>query len=146
MKAMRDGVRSGVVIVVHGAYGRQLLEAAAGLVGPLSVEVVEVMPGVTREEITRQVAEAAARQDRGAGVVLLVDICGSTPANVCLEHMAAHESTAVATGLSLAMLLKLATADPKLSPAELADALHRSTQHSVQLGADLLHKGAACGC
>jgi mannose/fructose-specific phosphotransferase system component IIA len=60
--------------------------------------------------------------------------------------MAARPGTAMATGLSLAMLMKLATTDPGLSPPELAAALHQSAQHSVQLGADLLRKGAACGC
>jgi mannose PTS system EIIA component len=147
MKATREeGVRSGVVIVAHGTYGRQLLEAAVTLVGPIGAEVVEVQPGEPRDATKQRVDDAAARQDHGAGVLLLVDICGSTPCNVSLEQMAAREGSAMATGLSLAMLMKLATSDPELTPAELADALHRSAQHSVQLGSDLLHKGAACGC
>jgi mannose PTS system EIIA component len=139
-------VRSGVVIVAHGSYAQRLLEAASGLVGPVAAEVVEVLPGESREAIQQRVAEAAARQDQGAGVLLLVDVCGSTPCNVSLEQMAAREGSAMTTGLSLAMLMKLATSDPGMSPAELADALHRSGQHSVQLGSDLLHKGVACGC
>ena len=145
--SMTEGrVRTGLVLVVHGSYARQLLEAARTVVGPVAAGVVEVQAGASRADTKQRVAEAASEEERGAGVVLLVDVCGSTPANICLELMALRPGIAVVTGLSLAMLMKAATADEKLSAAELAAELHRSAQRSVQLGSELLHKGASGGC
>jgi mannose PTS system EIIA component len=139
-------VTIGAVLIVHGSYGGHLLEAARAIAGPLPAEVLEVMPGTDRDELRRRMEDAIRRQEQGAGVVILVDICGSTPCFVGLTIQASNPGAAVVTGLSLSMLLKLATTHPSLSLTELAAELSRSAQRSVQLGSDLLHKGAPGGC
>src|SRR4029078_702836 len=70
----------GVVVVTHGGAGRCLLEAAGGVVVPLdAAEGVSVAMEDSFEEVIRQVEQACTDVDHGAGVVILVDIHGSSP-------------------------------------------------------------------
>jgi len=132
-------------LVVHGKYGAPLIEAARALVGPLEAACVEVPERVSRERLLEAIGAAAAGQAREGEVLLLVDLHGSTPANVCLELLAQHPEWELVSGVSLPMLVKLSTCDRGLMPCELAHELRRTGQRCVQLGADLLHKGEPGG-
>jgi mannose/fructose-specific phosphotransferase system component IIA len=135
-----------VVLVGHGSYARRLLEAARTVVGALDAAVVDIEAGLARQQIRELLIAAMAEREAEGGVLLLVDLCGSTPCNVGLELLGDSPRAELLTGLSLAMLVKLATADPRLDARGLAAELKRSAQRSVQLGSDLLCKGAPSGC
>lgn len=138
-------MKTGVVLVVHGEYGRPLQRAAEQLVGPLPVAVMEVPLGVDRDRIREGIERLVGEQEQGQGVLLLVDVCGSTPANLCLQVSARRAGCETLTGLNLAMLMKLSTCDRTRPAAVLAEELRRSAQRSIQSGADLLHKGEPGG-
>src|SRR3954452_20726087 len=79
----------GVVVVTHGGAGRCLLQAAATIVGPLeAADAVSVAMEDSFEEVIRQVEQACTDVDHGAGVVILVDIHGSSPVQGCLAMLA----------------------------------------------------------
>lgn len=142
---MVDEIVTGVVLIVHGHYGAPLLEAARALVGPLDVALVEASPADPAEAIRARVDAAAAAADRGQGVLLLTDLCGSTPANCCLRVLSGHPRSEMVAGLNLPMLIKLSTVDRRRLPAELAEEIRRTAQRSIQKGADLLDKGDRSG-
>ena len=62
-------------------------------------------------------------------VVFLVDLGGSTPANLCCRQCGGH--SAVVSGLNMAMLFKLATADRAAGARHLADELAASGAKSI---------------
>lgn len=139
---MGNNGQTGIVIVVHGEYGEPLLLAAEAIVGgPLGVALVEAPPAADLEVLRRRIAAALHEQDTGQGALMLVDVCGSTPANLCQQAVETHPGSEILTGLSLPMLVKLATCDRRQPAVELAARLRESSQHSVQLGSDLLRKG-----
>ena len=113
-----------VVIVAHGSYATGLRRAAEAIVGPLPVQVVEVAEHDDRAALRERIAGAA-----GAGPALLVtDLVGSTPANVCVELAESGPGDwAVFFCLGLAALVKLASAKLSRRPTELAALLAEAT-------------------
>ncbi len=137
-------MKTAVVLVVHGGYGAPLREAARQLLGTLELSLIEVSPGMRpaeiRERIQREMAGPGAQEE----ILFLTDLCGSTPANICLQLLSERPGSELLTGVSLPMLMKLSTCDRSLSASDLAQELRRTAQRSVQLGSELLHKGATC--
>lgn len=131
-------VRVGVVVVSHGETAAAMLASVRGLLGPAAVEGMEaiaVAPGEGRAEIQARIDAALHHQDQGRGVLLVCDLQGSTPANCCVELKRAEGRHEVLCGLSLPMLIKLASADRRaLGPAELAHIAAETAVKSVRLG------------
>jgi PTS system mannose-specific IIA component len=142
---MSGAARTGVVLVAHGAYGRPLLAAAEELVGQLDLALVEVPLACGADDVRQRIAQAAAQQDAGQGVLLLTDVCGSTTANQCLGLLAARSGWEMVGGVNLPMLIKLSTCDRGRVAAELAGELRQSAQRSIQLGSELGRKRAERG-
>lgn len=139
MTTSGDGSRKvGIVVVTHGGSGEAMIAVLGQLLGPEAIEGMEaisVAPRESRASIRERIAQAIARQDSGRGVLLVSDLQGSTPANCCVELKHADEAhRVVLCGLSLPMLVKLASADrEQLSPAELARLAAETAIRSVRL-------------
>jgi len=100
----------GLVLVTHGGLARELLKAAEHVCGPQAqVEVVCIEAGDDLSARTKEIKEAAARVDTGAGLILLTDVYGATPSNAALAA-ANLSNTPVIAGVNVPMLLKLASA------------------------------------
>ena len=126
------------MLVVNGGYGDALLEAAEVLVGGLDVGVVEV-PCMEESADRRERIASKIEQQCGPGeVLLLTDLLGSTPANVCLTMVAEQDGWEMLSGLNLPMLMKLSTCEPRLGAAALARELCHSASRCCRLGSDIL--------
>lgn len=123
-----------VVVVVSGNYGRPLVEAAEVLVGPLELAVVEIPCMEDSQQLRGRVDRAVAAAAGGARrVLLLTDLCGSTPFNACVQLTRQRQGWETLTGINLPMLMKLATADRTQHPRQLALALQDTARRSFRL-------------
>jgi PTS system mannose-specific IIA component len=134
----------GVVVVTHGSSGACLLDAAGTIVGTL-VETAAV--GVSMDEpfddVIRRVEQACGQVDGGAGIVILVDIHGSSPFQACMAMVDGTRPLEIVCGVNLPMLIKLATIDRReLRPAEMAELLRDVGRRSIRLGSELTGKVA----
>ena|SRR5215470_14588706 len=136
-------MRVGVVILTHGPAGADMVATLGRLLGPAAVEgfvAVEVRIGEPKNEVNNDLTSAIKEANDGAGVLVCCDLHGSTPANCAVEMMRAHVpgvDLAVISGVSMPMLMKLATAQRvDTTPAGLAkaavDTAIRSTRVEVQ--------------
>lgn len=129
----------GLVVVTHGGAADSLLEAVAGILGALPAAVaVSVSMNETFDETLERVGRACDQVDGGAGVVILVDLQGSSPYQACMAMLDGSRPAEVVCGVNLAMLLKLATIDrcaPR--PSELAQQLREVGRRSIRLGSEL---------
>ena len=76
-----DGV--GIVVVTHGRFGAELVAATEHAVGSMpAVRVLEVGPTDDIEERRRAIRQAGDAVNSGRGVIYIVDVFGSTPANL----------------------------------------------------------------
>ena len=100
----------GVVLAAHGEVAPALLKAAEAIVGPMeTTKAVSIGSGSSPDQMRAQVAEAVGEVNQGDGVLVLVDMFGGTPSNVCLS-VQCGTTTEVVTGVNLPMLVKVATA------------------------------------
>ena len=99
----------GVVLAAHGEVSSALLKAAEAIVGPMErVKAISLGSGASPDGMKGLVAESVRELNDGDGVLLLVDMFGGTPSNVCLSTQCGVQIEVV-TGVNLPMLLKLAT-------------------------------------
>lgn len=123
----------GVVLAAHGSIAPALLEAAESIVGPLeNVRALSITAG-DDPGIWRSLVHDAIRDlDDGQGVLVLCDMFGGTPANLCLGVDSGQ--VVVVTGVNLPMLLKVATIRSSGPPLEaVAEAVaEHGRRHIVQ--------------
>ncbi len=127
-----------VLVVTHGDSGLAMVAEAQRLLGgdaTVAMEPLPTTPGESREDIRNRIDAAVHRLDEGRGVLVLVDLQGSTPCNCAVQVKASGANVEILCGLSLPMLVKVAASDRKqLSPAELAHEAAQTAIRSIRLG------------
>ena len=128
----RAAAKCGIVVIGHGKTASVLLAAARSIIpGEGLADVVAIDAGVGQTpELTERVCEAVESVDEGRGILLIVDLMGSSPCMCGLQHSEGH-GFALVTGLNLAMLTKLALVDRRSSPRELAATCSESVHRSI---------------
>ena len=130
-----------MILVVSGAYGVPLLGTAEKLVGPLELSIIEVGEEESASDLRQRIGQTIESVVQGGSVLLLTDLYGSTPANVCLSLLSEYPGSEMIAGINLAMLIKLSTCERSLNAASIAHELQRTAQRSIQLGLDFLRNG-----
>src|SRR3982751_3942460 len=106
----------GVVVATHGHLAEEMIRTAEAVVGAIpqrrAVSVVATAPDVRHD------VEAAIREvDTGDGVLLLTDLLGGSPTQLCLSFLQ-ERRVEVVTGVNLPMVLKLGSLRDKPLPIE----------------------------
>jgi len=137
-------VRIGVVVVTHGQLATELVNSAEMIVGDLP-HFAAVSIGWhddvdrAKEEIGRaieRVQTPAADGAPGAGVLVLTDLFGGTPANLAVTFVS--PTVEVITGVNLPMLIKLARTPPGGGLLALAREMREVGQNAIWVASDLL--------
>jgi mannose/fructose-specific phosphotransferase system component IIA len=135
--ALVDGTTA-VLVVTHGDAGDALLNEARRLLGDFATRVIETLPTAvteSRDQIRTRIDVAVRRLDMGRGVLVLVDLQGSTPCNCAVQVKQSGANVEILCGLSLPMLVKVAASDrARMSPAELAHEAAQTAIRSIRLG------------
>ena len=123
----------GVVIASHGRLAEELIRTAEGVVGPLQ-SVTAVAVSAAEPDSRGRIAEAIARVDLGEGVLLLTDLLGGSPTQLCLSFLA-ERKVEVVTGVNLPMVLKAISIRQNPLPigemaAQIAESARKSIGHA----------------
>jgi len=136
----------GVVIVTHGQLATELLNVAEMIVGDLP-QFTALSIG-WHDDVTaarEAMQEAATRLNAGAGVLLVTDMFGGTPANLALSLVDAGR-VEVVTGVNLPMLIKLArTTRGQGDLATLARQACKDGKDAIRMVSDLLRSERDAG-
>jgi PTS system mannose-specific IIA component len=128
----------GVVVVTHGQLATELVNAAEMIVGELSGFVAVSIGWHDDVETAREaIAAAINRVARPAGVIVLTDMFGGTPANLGLPFLA-EQQVEVITGVNLPMLLKLAGLRQADSLLHAAQQTRESGRNAIWVASDLM--------
>ena len=108
----------GIVIVAHGGLAAEYLAAVEHVVGPLEkVRAIAIAADFDRARKAAEIVDAANAVDTGDGVIVVVDMFGSSPSNLSLPACADADRK-ILYGANLPMLVKLAkTRDGDLDTA-----------------------------
>ena len=99
----------GLVLVTHGQLATEFRHAVEHVVGPQdNFETVAIGADDDMEQRRRDIVDAVARVDTGAGVIVLTDMFGGTPSNLAISVMEAGRTEVIA-GMNLPMLIKLSS-------------------------------------
>jgi PTS system mannose-specific IIA component len=130
----------GVVVATHGKLAEELIRTAQAVVGPIE-QIAPVSIVATSPDVRSDLKAAIQRVDGGEGVLLLTDILGGSPTNLCLSFLT-ERKVEVVTGVNLPMLLKLPglRASAKGGIVEVAEKLAEAGQRSVAHASDALRR------
>ena len=98
----------GVLLISHQPIGQALLDVSKRALSacPLATHVLDVPLDCEPDEIVSQAESLIRELDTGDGVLVLTDLCGSTPSNIaCRLH--ARKGINVVAGLNLPMLMRV---------------------------------------
>lgn len=113
----------GFVIVTHVGIGREMHRAVEEILKEkIPMAVIEVDSQRPPSEAHDRIEAAIAGFRDKEGVLILTDIFGATPTNLCRDLLA-QGRVAVVTGVNLPMVLKAATARFDQNAAEAANFL-----------------------
>ena len=142
-QASPAGPGVGVVIVTHGQLATELLNAAEMIVGDLPHFTALAIGW--HEDITlarEMLADAIARVQTGAGVLILTDMFGGTPTNLGLSFLEPG-TVEVVTGVNLPMLIRLARGSTPLDLHALARTLAEDARSAIRVASEFLRSTPA---
>jgi len=139
-------MKIGVVVITHGQLATELLNAAEMIVGDLPTfaavsigwhEDVDQARDAIAQAIERVRGTAGDAPDTPAGVLLLADMFGGTPANLAVTFLDAGR-VEVITGVNLAILIKLARPPREQDLLALAREVREHGRTAIWVASDLL--------
>jgi PTS system mannose-specific IIA component len=120
----------GVVVATHGKLAQEMIRTAEAVVGDLR-QVAPLSVVATSPDRRSDLKTAIERVDQGEGVLLLTDLLGGSPTNLCVSFLI-DRKVEVVTGVNLPMLLKLQSLRATGKPiAEIARELVEAGQRAI---------------
>ncbi|MDY6862512.1 MAG: PTS sugar transporter subunit IIA [Thermodesulfobacteriota bacterium] len=131
----------GIVIVTHCNLSSAFLEVVKEIAQKIDYcEGVGINPQERGEEKSLQtIIEAIKKVDQGDGVLLLTDMFGGTPTNLCLSLLE-EGNIEVLTGINLPIILKLATIKERHDIKMLGKMLKEYGQQNICFATEMLEK------
>ena len=132
----------GVVVISHGQFATELLNAAEMIVGDLPGFIAVSIGWHDDVTVAREaIARAIEKVDKGGGILVLTDMFGGTPSNLGLAFLESGRIE-VLTGANLPMLIKLAKAPPTTDLVALAREICEHGRVAIRVASDLLRGDA----
>jgi PTS system mannose-specific IIA component len=129
----------GAVVASHGKLAEELVRTAEGIMGPLA-RVATAQVVASDPKVRHTVADAIRAVDDGDGVLLLTDLVGGSPTQLCLSFLD-ERRVEVVTGVNLPMVLKLSSVRSPGKPIEqMARELAQAGQGAIGLASEELRR------
>jgi PTS system mannose-specific IIA component len=128
----------GYLIVSHYQLADEFLRALQLIQGKLEhFRAIGLDPSAPPEEMHSRIEKALREVNGGDGVLVLVDMFGGTPSNLCLSFLE-DGRVEVVTGLNLPMLVKLAGLKDGHSLHEAAEIARDYGRRNISVASDIL--------
>ncbi len=132
----------GMVLVTHGRLASEFVVAMEHVVGPQAqIEPICIGPDDDMEGRRNDIAEAIARADSGAGVIILTDLFGGTPSNLAISLMKSDKVEVIA-GVNLPMLIRLEGARKTMSIRAAVAAARDAGRKYISVASEILGEAA----
>ena len=125
----------GILLLTHGRLGDALIECASHVLGgqlPVELAVLSAGQDEPVDEVEAKARQLLANLNQGAGVLVLTDLLGATPARVATRLIEPGKVEAL-SGVSLPMLLRAINYRNRLLPALAKKALLAGTECTVAM-------------
>ena len=130
----------GLLLVSHGRIAESFLEVSLEIVGPVKgVQIVSLAEPIDEEKVMEDIQKARKEIDQGKGILILTDMFGGTPANLCFSLLE-DPMVEVLTGMNLPMILQILSSRRDASLAELAGIAMRCGRENIYLAREILEQ------
>ena len=130
----------GLLLVSHGRVAESFLEVALEILGPVKgVQVVSLTEPIDEDRVMEDIRRARKEIDQGKGLLILTDMFGGTPANLCFSLLE-DATIEVLTGMNLPMILQILSSRKDASLAELAGMGMRCGRENIYLAREILEQ------
>ena len=130
----------GTVVVTHDNIAVEMVSTVKRIVPDAKGVVAVAISSDDPVETNRQKIAAAIKEvDTGEGVLLMTDMFGGTPSNICLSFLE-DKNIEVISGLNLPMLINLVSNASGLPFAELAEFIQNYGQKNIVIASHVLKK------
>jgi PTS system mannose-specific IIA component len=128
----------GVVVVAHLGIGREMVAATQQIIPEAENFVsVSVEKNETPAAIRDKIDNAIEQVNSPDGVLILTDMFGGTPSNVCLSFLS-RPRTEVISGFNLPMLIKLASFKKDSSFEDVITFIQQYGQRNIVIASHVL--------
>ncbi len=128
----------GLVLVTHGHLADEFIAAMEHVVGRQThVRSICIGPDDDIERRRRDIIDAVAQVDTGAGVILLTDMFGGTPSNLAISVMD-KANVEIIAGVNLPMLIKLASVRDKSTLVQAVEQAQASGRKYISVASRVL--------
>lgn len=128
----------GIVVVAHGNIAREMVSAVRRIFPDANhICGVAVESNDSPESIRRQISDAVSSVNRDGGVLILTDMFGGTPSNLCLSFLEPAK-VEVISGFNLPMLVKLANLKSDANFADTVTFIEQYGQRNIVIASQVL--------
>ncbi len=130
----------GLLLVSHGTIAESLLEVSSKILGKVEGVRAVCLTDITDEEKIMKAIEKARRElDQGEGILVLTDMFGGTPSNLCFSLLE-DEKIEVLTGMNLPMILKILSFSERSDLGKLARVAMDCGRENIYLAREILEQ------
>lgn len=128
----------GVVVVAHDNVADAMLEAAKKIITDFqNACALGIDSNAPVEKNRKLIADAIAQVDQGDGVLLMTDLFGGTPTNLCLAFLSPGKYEVI-SGFNLPMLIKIGSGLQKKTLAEIVPFLQGYGERNIVIASRVL--------
>ena len=130
----------GILLISHGRLAESFLSVAKEILGDTEgVETIGLPDPMDEKLFHEAVQKARKKADQGEGVLILTDMFGGTPCNVCFSLLE-DPKVEVLTGMNLPMILKILPSRKDTNLAELARIGMDCGRENIYLAREILEQ------
>lgn len=130
----------GILLISHGQLAESFLGVAREILGETEgVQTVCLPDPMDEQQLLEAIVKARKETDQGEGILILTDMFGGTPCNVCFSLLE-DVRVEVLTGMNLPMILKLLSSRKGASLAELARTGMDCGRENIYLAREILEQ------
>ena len=130
----------GIIVVTHGALGREFIAVAEHVVGPQQgLIAISIGPEDDIERCREEILARVHEIDTGDGVVLLTDMFGGTPSNLAISVMVPGKVEVIA-GVNVPMLIKLVSVRNTMTLMNAVMTAQEAGRKYINVASNLLKK------
>lgn len=123
----------GFIIVTHNNIGKEILKTVEEIVKEkTNILAVGIEAGHEFSESQKRLHEAIDSFKDKEGVIILTDLFGATPSNLCKEYLI-NGKIEMITGCNLPVVLKAAITEFKESPSQIAQFLKNYGKENIRV-------------
>jgi len=128
----------GIVVVTHGHIGCEMVAATKRIIPEANHLIgVAVDSNISPSRTKEQIREAMTSVNNGNGLILLTDMFGGTPSNICLSFLD-RGKVEVVSGCNLPMLIKIVRMPLSMKLMEVVTFIQQYGQKNIVIASEVL--------